>query len=134
MVVAISPKQWRGLLAATGTTNEVAALAVEMGLDFADEGDRFVARGELGGLFSPWFTERSLREVASVLDGHGVCWGPYQTFLEMLDEDGRCSTANPLFAELNQPGVGAHLVSGSPLAFGGPGAVERGGGDGAPAG
>ncbi|MAG03064.1 MAG: 2-methylfumaryl-CoA isomerase [Acidimicrobiaceae bacterium] len=126
MVVAISPKQWRGLLAATGTTDEVAALADVMGLDFADEGDRFVARGELGGLFSPWFAGRSLREVASVLDGHGVCWGPYRTFLEMLDEDGRCSTANPLFVELDQPGVGVHLVPGSPLAFGGPGVVERG--------
>ena len=85
MVVAISPKQWRGLQAATGTTDSVEALADELGVGFAE----------------------------------GVCWGPYRTFLELVDEDPRCSTANPLFTDLDQPGVGRHLVSGSPLAFAG---------------
>ncbi|MBQ91051.1 MAG: 2-methylfumaryl-CoA isomerase [Acidimicrobiaceae bacterium] len=119
MVVAISPKQWRGLQAATGTTDEVAALAGELGVDFADEGERYLARDRLRQLFTPWFAARTLDEVAGVLDAEGVCWGPYRTFLEMLDEDPRCSTANPLFAALDQPGVGRHLVPGSPLAFAG---------------
>jgi len=119
MVVAISPKQWRGLQAATGTTDEVAALAGELGVDFADEGERCLARDRLRQLFTPWFAGRTLDEVAGVLDAEGVCWGPYRTFLEMLDEDPRCSTANPLFAALDQPGVGRHLVPGSPLAFAG---------------
>lgn len=119
MVVAISPKQWRGLQAATGTTDEVAALASELGVDFADEGERYLARDRLRQLFTPWFAGRTLDEVAGVLDTEGVCWGPYRTFLEMLDEDPRCSTANPLFAALDQPGVGRHLVPGSPLAFAG---------------
>ncbi|MDP6975684.1 MAG: CoA transferase [Acidimicrobiales bacterium] len=119
MVVAISPKQWRGLQAATGTTDEVAALASELGVDFADEGERYLARDRLRQLFTPWFAGRTLDEVAGVLDAEGVCWGPYRTFLEMLEEDPRCSTANPLFAALDQPGVGRHLVPGSPLAFAG---------------
>lgn len=119
MVVAISPKQWRGLQAATGTTDDVAALASELGVDFADEGERYLARDRLRQLFTPWFAGRTLDEVAGVLDTEGVCWGPYRTFLEMLDEDPRCSTANPLFAALDQPGVGRHLVPGSPLAFAG---------------
>ena len=37
--------------------------------------------------------------------------------MELVDEDERCSTENPLFADLEQPGVGRHLVPGSPLAF-----------------
>jgi 2-methylfumaryl-CoA isomerase len=119
MVVAISPKQWRGLQAATGTTDAVEALADELGIDFADEGERYLARDRLGGLFEPWFAARTLDEVASGLDAEGVCWGPYRTFLELVDEDPRCSTANPLFNDLDQPGVGRHLVSGSPLAFAG---------------
>ncbi|MBL77838.1 MAG: 2-methylfumaryl-CoA isomerase [Acidimicrobiaceae bacterium] len=119
MVVAISPKQWRGLQAATGTTDEVAALASELGVDFADEGERYLARDRLRQLFTPWFAGRTLDEVAGALDAEGVCWGPYRTFLEMLDEDPRCTTANPLFAALDQPGVGRHLVPGSPLAFAG---------------
>jgi 2-methylfumaryl-CoA isomerase len=108
-----------GLQAATGTTDEVAALAGELGVDFADEGERYLARDRLRQLFTPWFAGRTLDEVAGVLDAEGVCWGPYRTFLEMLDEDPRCSTANPLFAALDQPGVGRHLVPGSPLAFAG---------------
>jgi len=119
MVVAISPKQWRGLQAATGTTDSVEALADELGVDFAEEGERYLVRDRLGGLFGPWFAARTLDEVASGLDAEGVCWGPYRTFLELVDEDPRCSTANPLFTDLDQPGVGRHLVSGSPLAFAG---------------
>ena len=119
MVVAISPKQWRGLQAATGTTDAVEALADELGVDFVDEGERYLARDRLGGLFGPWFAARTLAEVASGLDAEGVCWGPYRTFIEMVDEDQRCSTVNPLFADLDQPGVGRHLVCGSPLAFAG---------------
>ncbi len=119
MVVAISPKQWRGLQAATGTTDEVSALAEELGVDFANEGERYLARDRLGDLFGPWFAARTLDEVAAGLDAEGVCWGPYRTFLELVAEDPRCSTANPLFADLDQPGVGRHLVPGSPLAFAG---------------
>lgn len=119
MVVAISPKQWRGLQSATGTTDAVEALADELGVDFVDEGERYLARDRLGGLFGPWFAARTLAEVASGLDAEGVCWGPYRTFIEMVDEDQRCSTVNPLFADLDQPGVGRHLVCGSPLAFAG---------------
>ena len=51
------------------------------------------------------------------LDDYGVCGGPYQSFIELVDEDARCSIDNPLFSDLNQPGVGKHLVPGSPLAF-----------------
>lgn len=119
MVVAISSKQWRGLQSATGTTDAVEALADELGVDFVDEGERYLARDRLGGLFGPWFAARTLAEVASGLDAEGVCWGPYRTFIEMVDEDQRCSTVNPLFADLDQPGVGRHLVCGSPLAFAG---------------
>ena len=126
MVVAISPKQWRGLQVATGPPEAVEALADDLGLDFADEGDRFAAREGLGELFAPWFGARTLAEAAEALDGHGVCWGPYRTFRQLVDEDPRCSTANPLFSMLDQPGVGTHLVPGSPLAFGGPDAVDRG--------
>ena len=117
MVVAISPKQWRGLQEATGTTSQVDELASTLGVDFSDEGERFLARDELTQLFLPWFEKRTFLEVSNSLDDHGVCWGPYQSFMELVDEDERCSTQNPLFADLEQPGVGEHLVPGSPLAF-----------------
>jgi 2-methylfumaryl-CoA isomerase len=34
-----------------------------------------------------------------------------------VNEDPRCSPANPMFATLPQPGIGEYLVPGSPLEF-----------------
>ncbi len=34
-----------------------------------------------------------------------------------MKEDPRCSTANPIFAEVEHPGVGRYLMPGSPLEF-----------------
>ena len=48
--------------------------------------------------------------------------GPYRSFKELVADDPRVSTANPMFAEVNQPGIGSYLVPGSPLYFG---AVEK---------
>ena len=64
------------------------------------------ARKELADLFNPWFQNLTLKEISERLDRCGVCWGPYRTFRQMLDEDPRCSTENPMFSEIDQPGVG----------------------------
>jgi 2-methylfumaryl-CoA isomerase len=37
----------------------------------------------------------------------------------MVENDPRCSTENPMFAEIEQPGIGKYLVPGSPLEFSG---------------
>jgi 2-methylfumaryl-CoA isomerase len=116
MPVAISDKQWRSLCESTGNVEAMAALATELGLDFDDEGDRFTAREQISARISPWCAARTLAEVREAWDAHGVCWGPYQTFRQMVADDPRCSTANPLFAEIEQPGVGHVLAAGSPLA------------------
>ena len=46
-----------------------------------------------------------------------MSWGPYQTFRQLVTEDPRCSPANPMFAEVEQPGIGTYLMPGSPLDF-----------------
>jgi 2-methylfumaryl-CoA isomerase len=66
-------------------------------------------------VLAPWFAARTLAEVRAAFDGAGVLWGPYQDFGQMVREDPRCSTANPLFHEIDQPGVGRLLVPSSPL-------------------
>jgi 2-methylfumaryl-CoA isomerase len=35
--------------------------------------------------------------------------------MQLVEEDPRCSTQNPMFAVLAQPGIGSYLVPGSPL-------------------
>ena len=49
--------------------------------------------------------------------GTGVSWGPYQTFRQLVTEDPRCSTENPMFGEVEQPGIGSYLAPASPLDF-----------------
>ncbi len=118
MVVALTPHQWRGLVDATGLHDAFELVESTMGVDLDKEGDRFAAREVLGAILKPWTIARTLDEIREVFDAHQVCWGPYQTFMELVDSDPRCSTENPMFEELEQPGIGTYLMAGSPLQFG----------------
>jgi len=118
IVVAISIKQWRGVLEATGITSQVEALEAELGVDFSDEGERFNHRDRLFALVETYAADTDMADVATALDANGCCWGQYSDFLGMVQDDPRCSTANPMFQRVDQPGVGSVLSAGSPLRFG----------------
>jgi 2-methylfumaryl-CoA isomerase len=118
MVVALTRHQWDSLCAATELGDAFALVAQRMELDFAEEGDRFRAREVIAAILKPWIITRPLEEVSARFDAHGVCWGPYQTFTDLVADDPRCSTANPMFAEVEQPGVGTYRMPASPLDFG----------------
>ena len=104
MVVAISLRQWQSLARATEIDPHLPAMESALGLDFCPEGDRFEGRDALAALIAPWVAKRTLAEVAKIFDGFGVCWGPYQTFTQLVEEDWRCSEANPMFKDIDQPG------------------------------
>lgn len=89
-----------------------------MDRDLSREGDRFEARDAITAVVRPWVEALTLAEVEAAFDGTGVCWGLYRDFVEMVENDPRCSPANPMFEELEQPRVGRYLVPGSPLCFG----------------
>lgn len=116
-VVAITPNQWDALCAATGLGERLKLIEPLLGVTLADEGDRFKARDAISAVLQPWFAARTLDDVRKAFDGTGVCWGPYQTFIQMVEDDPRCSPANPVFSMLEQPGIGRYLVPGSPLHF-----------------
>jgi len=44
-----------------------------------------------------------------------VCWGPYQSFMQLVSDDPRCSRANPLFSSIDERGIGSILAAGHPL-------------------
>lgn len=117
MIVALTLRQWRSLVEATGLAEAFTGCEQMMGLDLDLEGDRFAAREVLGAILKPWTTARTLGEIAEIFDAHGVCWGPYWTFAELLEYDSRCSTENPMFSEVEQPDIGTYLMPGSPLRF-----------------
>jgi len=117
MVVGLTDTQWQSLVAATGIGDAVAAMSAGGGADVRTEGGRFAARDAIGALLAPWIAERTLDEVARAFERHRVTWGPYRTVREALAEDPDCSAGNPLFADVEEAGVGRYLASGSPLAF-----------------
>lgn len=119
MVVAMTPRHWTGLCEVTGVLEKIAAYSEEQGANLSDEGERFQHREAIAEMMRPWFLSHTLEAVADELDARGVPWGPYQSFLEMVENDPRCSLRNPLFSEVEHPGIGRHLTPGSPLRFGG---------------
>ncbi len=118
MVVGLTTSQWRCLLNATGLSTQVERLGEQLGVDLADEGNRYRARRELAGLVESWTAARDLSSIDEVFAEHRVTWAPYRTLREALLDDPDCSVNNPMFKKLQQPGVGEWLVPGSPIEFG----------------
>lgn len=117
MVVGLTRRQWAALVEATEIGEAVDSVEKMMGLDFGDEGDRFVAREVIAALIKPWIITRSFEEVRQRFDEVGVTWGPYQTFTELVEQDPRCSTDNPMFEVVDYPGIGSFRTPASPLDF-----------------
>jgi len=115
MVVAITKRQWTSLCEATGTTDQMATLAQRLGRDFTDEGERFLARAEIGAVLAPWFAARTLTEIGAAMDQAGLPWAPFRSFKQALAEDPDLSTEHPLFSEIEQPDLGRYLVPGTPF-------------------
>jgi 2-methylfumaryl-CoA isomerase len=118
MVVGLTGRQWRNLVKVTSIEKEVAALGERLGRDLSQQGERFEARDDISALIAPWIAARPLAEVAIAFEVAGVCWGPYQSFRELVEGDPRCSPHNPMMSMLKQPGIGTYPAAGSPLGFG----------------
>ena len=117
MVLALTPRQWSSLGQATGLTGEFAAIESRVGANFKSEADRWIHRKPLFALLEAWFAHHDLAAVREAFDRHGVLWSLYQTPKELVAEDPRASIANPMFAEVDHPGLGSFLTAGSPLRF-----------------
>ena len=123
MVVGLTDRQWRGLVKVTGTDAAMAALSQETGLDLAQEGNRWHARARITGVLAPWFAARRRDEIAALFDRAGLTWGPFRTFAEALRDDPDLSPDNPMFAMVEQPGIGRYAMPGHPADFAASGRV-----------
>jgi 2-methylfumaryl-CoA isomerase len=118
MIVALTHRQWTGLLKVTGLGEEATAVGRRLELDLDLEGDRFRARKELAALFAPWFAARPVEEFAAAFDRAGVTWSEFRSFAQAVAEDPDVSPAHPMFEILEQPGIGQYLMPGLPIEFG----------------
>jgi 2-methylfumaryl-CoA isomerase len=117
MIIALTPRQWRALGQATGLIDKLALVGQIMEVDLDTETGRFEARDAIAALLSRWCAGRSLVEIRDAFAGTGVLWGPFQDFVGLVRDDPRCSPENPLFAEVEQPGIGPYPMPGLPLDF-----------------
>ncbi|WP_372789697.1 CoA transferase [Paraconexibacter sp.] len=117
MVVALTARQWQALLQVTELHDQVEAVEHALGVDVSTESGRYEARDLLAAVLRPWFASRNLDDIRDTFRGTGVSWGPYQTFSQLITEDPRCSTENPMWREIDHPGLGSYLAPASPLDF-----------------
>lgn len=117
IVVGLTKRQWDGIRAATGLGAEFDAVGARMGLDLAQEGNRFLAREAVTAVLAPWFGARRVKDLHEPFRKHGVTWGVFRTFAQALAEDPDLSTENPMFSMVEHPGIGSLLTPGTPIAF-----------------
>ena len=105
MVVAITPKQWRGLVDMLGLRPALTTLEAELGVSFErDEGLRFQHRGRLYPMFAAAVAGRPADALIAGFEAAGVTWGPFQTLREAVHGDRHFSTDNPVLAEIDHGG------------------------------
>jgi 2-methylfumaryl-CoA isomerase len=118
MVVAITGRQWTGLVQALDLQAPVAELETSLGATFtADEGQRFIHRERLFPLFERAIGALPLDAVRQRFESKGVLWSTYQTLRTALEHDPRLSLDTPLFAVLDHPSGLRYPAPGAAASF-----------------
>jgi 2-methylfumaryl-CoA isomerase len=125
MIVAITARQWTGLVAACGLGAAITALEAEIGVSFAkDEGLRFIHRARLVPLFEAVIGARGEAELSAAFEAQGVCWSRYNTLSEAVAKKPQLFAANEIFSEVDHPSGTRYLTPGAYARI--PGAARAG--------
>lgn len=101
MLVAITSRQWSGLVGALGISDEISRLEAARSVSFArDEGLRFEHRDAINPIVEKAVGSRSLAELERLLEQDGVCWAPYRTLRQAVAEDRPLVADNPVFSPI----------------------------------
>lgn len=120
MIVAITSKQWRALIAALDLQSSMSALEAEFGMSLeADEGARFLHRDRINAIVEQAVARYTLAALSQRLTSLGGCFGIYRTVHEALTEDPSFVEANPIFAYLHHPSGCRYPTPGFPASFSG---------------
>ena len=117
MIIGLTDRQWRLIVKATQTDQQMDALAAETGLSLAQEGNRWHLRDRITEILKPWFASRHLGEFAQEFDDLGLTWSVFRSLEEALKLDRDLSEDNPMFEITEQPGLGRYPVPSSPVTF-----------------
>lgn len=118
MVVAITGRQWTGLVKALGIQAEIAELENNLGVSFTqDEGQRFIHRQMLTPIVDQAISLHSLASIGTLFTKNGVLWSTYQTLAGALKNEPRLSLDSPLFTTLNHPSGQCYPAPGAAASF-----------------
>ena len=113
MIMAITGRQWSGLIKVLDIAGEIAAIEAERGVSFArDEGVRFEHRDLLFPLVEGRVAGWLYTDLKAALDAVGGCYGPYQTMHDAA-HDPVLVTDNPIFGKADNPSGFAYPAAGS---------------------
>ena len=119
IVMAISPRQWAGLVKVLGIETDIAAIEKERNVSFDyDEGVRFEHRDVLYPLVTAKIVKWESSALKVALDEVGGCWGEYQTLRDAVD-DPALVKGNPIFTEIKNPSGFTYPTPGSVATLGG---------------
>jgi 2-methylfumaryl-CoA isomerase len=114
MIIALSARQWTGLLSVLDLEGAVSALEAQLGVQFAkDEGARFEHLDRLTPLIEAAIARRQTSELTTAFETKAVCWGPYQTLRQAVRSDVYFSSANPILTEIDHPSGCRYLAPGA---------------------
>lgn len=116
IIVAITGRQWSGLVDTLGIGEAIAALQTELSVSFTEEGHRFLHRDRIFPLVEAAVAGRTLNDLAPVFEAAGVCWSQYRTLLESVKEEPGFVTGNPVFSMQTHP-TGTYPTPGSAATF-----------------
>ena len=119
MIVALTERQWRNLVALTGIGEVIGALERSLGADLSAEEARYEHREVLSGLLRPWFESRDFPQVAGALDRARVLWGPYRSLEELVEDPGSLLNLSPVIGPLTHLDGRAYPAPGPVLDFAG---------------
>ena len=117
MVIGLTGRQWSGLVKATESGAAMEALAKRTGRDLRDEGVRWKLRHEITEILRSWFAARRIADFGPEFDKRGLTWSVFRSVPEAVAQDPDLSEANPMFSQLDQPGLGRFPVPGFPGEF-----------------
>jgi 2-methylfumaryl-CoA isomerase len=117
IIIALTRRQWRAIGDATGLRDRLAMIGPMMDVDLDTEAGRYEARDAIAAVLARWCASHTSSEISQAFARTGVLSGHFQDFVQLVRSDPRCSEANPLFALVDQPGIGRYLMPGLPMDF-----------------
>lgn len=113
MIMAITPRQWTGLVEVLGIKAEIEAIEQARGVSFdKDEGIRFEHSDVLFSLVEQKVAAWDYADLKTALDAVGGCYGPYQTMLEAAHDPALVAN-NPIFGAASNPSGAVYPAAGS---------------------